>query len=91
MTDIPMRQGYGMALAEYGVINPDIVVLDADTSASTLSCFFAERFPERFFNIGIAEPCMVDVAVGLALGGLIPFVAPADREITLRLRIEKFG
>jgi transketolase len=38
-----------------------------------LTSFFAERFPERFFNIGIAEPCMVDVAVGMALGGKIPF------------------
>jgi transketolase len=68
-----MREGYGRALAEYGALNPDVVVLDVDTSASTLTSFFAERFPERFFNIGIAEPCMVDVAVGMALGGKIPF------------------
>ena len=84
MTDIPMRQGYGVALAEYGAINPDVVVLDADTSSSTLSCFFAERFPERFFNIGIAEPCMVDVAVGLALAGLIPFVNGFAALVSLR-------
>ena len=84
MTDIPMRQGYGMALAEYGATSPDVVVLDADTSSSTLSCFFAERFPERFFNIGIAEPCMVDVAVGLALAGLIPFVNGFAALVSLR-------
>jgi transketolase len=84
MTDIPMRQGYGMALAEYGAISPDVVVLDADTSSSTLSCFFAERFPERFFNIGIAEPCMVDVAVGLALEGMIPFVNGFAALVSLR-------
>jgi transketolase len=68
-----MREGYGRALAEYGALNSEVVVLDVDTSASTLTNFFAERFPERFFNVGIAEPCMVDVAVGLALGGKIPF------------------
>jgi transketolase len=73
MSEMPMREGYGRALAAYGEVNPDVVVLDADTSSSTLARFFAERFPERFYNIGIAEPCMVDVAVGLALGGKIPF------------------
>ncbi len=71
---VPMRQGYGLALAEYGAADERVVVLDADTSSSTLSCLFAERFPQRFINVGIAEPCMVDVAVGLALGGMIPFV-----------------
>jgi transketolase len=79
-----MREGYGRALAEYGELNPDVVVLDADTSASTLSHFFAQRFPQRFFNIGIAEPCMVDVAVGLALGGKIPFVNAFAALLSLR-------
>ena len=74
MVELAMREGYGHALAEYGAQDDDIVVLDADTSSSTLSKFFAERYPERFFNVGIAEPCMVDVAVGLALGGYVPFV-----------------
>jgi len=73
MAEIPMRKAYGEALADYGAMNSDVVVLDADTSSSTLSNLFAERFPDRFFNVGIAEPCMVDVAVGLALGGKIPF------------------
>jgi len=73
MAGMPMREGYGRALADYGAVNPNVVVLDVDTSASTLTSFFAERFPERFFNIGIAEPCMVDVAVGMALAGKIPF------------------
>jgi transketolase len=84
MAEMPMREGYGRALAEYGEINPDVVVLDADTSASTLSHFFARRFPERFFNIGIAEPCMVDVAVGLALGGKIPFANAFAALVSLR-------
>jgi transketolase len=74
MAEISMREAYGKALAEYAAQNPDVVALDVDTSASTLSSFFAQRFPERFFNVGIAEPCMVDVAAGLALGGFIPFI-----------------
>jgi transketolase len=73
MAELSMREAYGRALADYGSAHPEVVALDVDTSSSTLSSFFAERFPERFFNIGIAEPCMVDVAVGLALGGFIPF------------------
>jgi len=74
MAEQSMREAYGRALAEYGSANPQVVALDVDTSTSTLSNFFAQRFPERFFNIGIAEPCMVDVAAGLALGGFIPFI-----------------
>lgn len=79
-----MREAYGKALADYGGLNPDVVVLDADTSSSTLSCFFARKFPDRFFNIGIAEPCMVDVAVGLALEGLVPFVNAFAALLSLR-------
>jgi transketolase len=84
MAEMAVREGYGRALAQYGESNPNVVVLDADTSASTLSCYFAERFPERFFNIGIAEPCMVDVAVGLALGGKVPFVNAFAALLALR-------
>jgi transketolase len=73
MAELSMREAYGRALAEYGAVNNNVVVLDADTSSSTLSSFFAKRFPERFFNIGIAEPGMIDVAAGFALGGKVPF------------------
>jgi transketolase len=79
-----VREGYGRALAKYGEVNPNVVVLDPDTSGSTFTHFFSERFPERFFNIGIAEPCMVDVAVGLALGGKIPFANGFAALIALR-------
>src|SRR3989304_8080303 len=79
-----IREAYGRALAAYGAENPEVVVLDADTSSSTLSCFFAEAFPDRFFNVGIAEPCMGDVAVGLALGGKIPFVNAFAALLALR-------
>lgn len=84
MAGMSMREGYGRALAEYGAVNPNVVVLDADTSASTLTEFFARRFPERFFNVGIAEPCMVDVAVGMALGGKIPFANAFAALVALR-------
>jgi transketolase len=79
-----IREGYGRALAEYGQVNPRVVVLDADTSSSTFSSFFAARFPDRFFNVGIAEPCMVDMAVGFALGGKIPFVNGFAALLSLR-------
>ena len=74
MNALSQREAYGRALADYGALDQKVVVLDADTSASTFSSFFAERFPGRFYNIGIAEPCMVDVAAGMALAGLVPFV-----------------
>jgi transketolase len=84
MTNLSMREGYGRALADYGAVNPDVMVLDVDTSASTLTHFFAQRFPDRFYNIGIAEPCMVDVAVGMALGGKIAFANGFAALIALR-------
>jgi transketolase len=84
MAEMSMREAYGRALADYGETHPDIVALDVDTSASTLSSFFAGRFPGRFFNLGIAEPCMVDVAAGLALGGFIPFINGFASILSLR-------
>jgi transketolase len=84
MGEISMRESYGRALAEYAIKNPRIVAVDVDTSASTLSNFFAKQYPERFFNVGIAEPCAVDVGVGLALGGFIPFVNAFAALLALR-------
>ena len=69
-----IRKAFGEALADYGAINFNIVVVVADVSASVQTEYFAERFPERFFNVGITEQGMVDTGVGLALGGMIPFV-----------------
>lgn len=68
-----MREAYGEALVELGAANPDVVVLDADVSASTQTWMFREKYPDRFFNVGVAEANMVDIAVGLALAGKIPF------------------
>lgn len=69
------RQGWAEALIELGEQNPAIVVLDADLAKSTLTCQFKDRFPDRFFDMGIAEQNMINVAGGLSLTGLIPFVA----------------
>lgn len=69
---INMRLVYGQALVELGRTHPDVVVLSADVSNSDHSYMFEEAFPDRFFNVGIAEQCLVDVAVGLAAGGKIP-------------------
>lgn len=72
---IATRDAYGKALAELGAQNPNIVVLDADLSKSTKTALFGERFPERFFNMGIAEQNMIGVAAGLAAAGKIPFAS----------------
>lgn len=79
-----MRDAYGKALAAYGAENDKVVVLDADVSASTRSRYFGERFPDRFYNVGITEAAMVDVAAGLALGGMIPFAHTFAFLISLR-------
>jgi len=70
---VSMRIAYGKALVELGNTYPDVMVLSADVSNSDHSYMFAEAFPERFVNVGIAEQCLVDVAVGLAYSGKIPF------------------
>jgi transketolase len=69
------RDAYGEVLAELGAENGNIVVLDADLSGSTKTAVFAKKFPERFFNMGIAEANMVGTAAGLAAAGKIPFLS----------------
>lgn len=71
---IDTRVAYGKALVELGRSNPDVVVLSADVSNSDHSFMFADAFPDRFINTGIAEQSLVDCAAGLALAGKIPFV-----------------
>lgn len=70
-----MREAYGKALLELGKANPDIVVLDADLCASTMTKYFMQEFPERSFDVGIAEQNMVGIAAGLAASGKIPFAS----------------
>jgi transketolase len=69
------RDVYGEMLVELGRARKEIVVLDADLSGSTMTKFFAKEFPERFFNMGIAEQDMIGTAAGLALAGKIPFAS----------------
>jgi transketolase len=68
-----MREAYGAALVALGKANEKVVALSADVSNSDYSYMFAEAFPHRFFNVGIAEQSLVDVAVGFACTGRIPF------------------
>ena len=69
------REAYGTALAELGKLNDRIVALDADLSKSTKSADFQKKFPNRFFNVGIAEQNMMGMAAGMASAGLIPFAS----------------
>jgi transketolase len=67
------REAYGKTLVALGKENPDIVVLDADLSRSTMTRFFAQEFPQRFFDCGIAEQNMMSISAGLAASGKIVF------------------
>ena len=69
------REAYGETLKELGAQIPEIVVLDADLSASTKTAVFAKAFPDRFFDTGIAEGNMMSVAAGLTASGKIPFAS----------------
>ncbi len=72
---IATREAYGRALAKLGEENPDIVVLDADLAKSTKTIKFKEKFPNRFFDMGIAEADMMGTAAGLAAAGKIAFAS----------------
>ena len=69
------RQSYGEALLELGKENKDVVVLDADLAGATKTELFAKEFPDRFFDIGIAEADMMGTAAGLSTCGKIPYVS----------------
>jgi transketolase len=73
--EIAPREVYGKTLVDLGHENPDIVVLDADLSPSTMTGYFKKEFPERFFEVGIAEQNMIGIACGLAASGKIPFAS----------------
>ena len=75
MANIATRDAYGQALAELGALNDKVVVLDADLSKSTKTNDFKKVFPERFFNMGIAEQNLLGTAAGFAAAGKIPFAS----------------
>lgn len=86
------RQSFGEAVARIAETNHNIVVLDADLGKSTMTGAFMKKFPERYFEMGIAEHNMIGTAAGLALGGKIPFAASfacflSGRYETIRMSI----
>jgi len=75
---VPMkktREGFGHALVDLGTSDPRVVVLVGDLTESTMVSFFAEKFPDRFFEIGIAEQNMASISAGMAALGKVPFFA----------------
>lgn len=72
---IATRQSYGEELAKIGEENENIVVLDADLSTATKTEIFAEKFPNRFINVGIAEQNLMGIAAGLSTFGKIPYAS----------------
>src|SRR5512135_2376165 len=75
VTKVATRDAYGDALVSLGKKREDVVVLDADLSGSTKTAKFAKAFPDRFFDIGIADQDRMGTAAGLAIAGKLPFVS----------------
>jgi len=73
--EAPTRVGYGEGLLKAGEENPNVVALTADLMESTYTSLFAKKFPERFFECGVAEQNMATVASGLGVSGKIPFIS----------------
>ena len=72
---IATRQSYGEELAKLGEENENIVVLDADLSTATKTELFAQKFPDRFIDVGIAEQNLMGISAGLATFGKIPYAS----------------
>jgi transketolase len=70
-----LRDAYGKALVELGDRDPTMVVLDADLSGSTRTVKFGQKFPDRFFNVGVMEPTMMSLAAGLSMGGRVAYAS----------------
>ncbi len=86
------RQSFGEAVVKAGEKNPRVVVMDADLGKSTMTAEFMKKFPERYFEMGIAEHNLIGTAAGLAIGGKIPFITSfacflAGRYETIRMSI----
>src|SRR3989344_583802 len=72
---VPTRDGYGEGLVLAGDHNPNVVALCADLTESTRTEAFAKKFPDRFFQCGVAEQNMATIAAGLGISGKIPYIA----------------
>ena len=75
MAKVATRNAYGEALVQIGAKNDKVLVFDADVSTCTMSCHFGENYPDRFFNVGIAEANMVGMAAGAASCGYTSFLS----------------
>lgn len=75
LEEIPVRNGYGDGLLEVGKTHENVVALSADLKGSTRAKKFAEEFPDRFFNVGVAEQNMATIASGLGTSGQIPYIS----------------
>ena len=75
MVNVSLRDVFGDLLVKYGDTNKDLVVIDADLSNSTRTAKFAQKFPNRFFNMGIAEQNAMGTAIGFAISGKIPVIS----------------
>lgn len=76
---------YGQAMCELGREHPEVVALTADLAGSTKIGVFGKEFPDRFFDVGIAEQNMVGIAAGMAKAGLVPFISTMSAFATMRV------
>lgn len=83
-TELSTSEYYGKVLCELGEKHPEIVALTADLGGSTKIGMFGKQFPERFFNVGIAEQNMFGMAAGMAKAGLVPFLSTFSVFASLR-------
>ena len=82
MADKPTRDGFGEALLELGAKDPRIVALSGDLEDSARAKWFKDKYPERFFSVGIAEQDLIGTAAGLAMAGKIPFACSFSAFVT---------
>ena len=81
---VAMRDAFGEALLALATEVPEMVVFDADVATSTRTAAFGKKYPDRFFNVGVAEANMVDIAAGMATCGLRPVVSTFALFLTLK-------
>lgn len=84
-TALSTAEYYGKALVELGTEHPEVVAITADLAKSTKIGDFMKKFPDRFFNVGIAEQNMFGIAAGMAKAGLVPFLSTFSQFASMRV------